>query len=109
MAFRLKLDEFTFFDIAVVSALSLISYIKPADLEKGLTSPDLGAHKAGLVESLDPKAGYDIASKYGNAITSQNQYSAKDEDNPDKEVNIEFHVSAQPAQEMLIVITQVRL
>ena len=76
---------------------------------KGLTSPDLGSHKAGVIESLNPEDGYKIASHDGNAITSQNQYRANDGDHPGQDVNIEFHVSAQPAQEMLIVITEVRL
>ncbi|KAL9611243.1 MAG: hypothetical protein Q9167_004097 [Letrouitia subvulpina] len=91
-ALRLKLDQDHFFDIAI-----------------GLTSPNLGGHKAGVIESLNPKDGYDIASDDGNSITSQNQYRAKDGDNPDQDVDIEFHVSAQPGREMLIVITEVRL
>ena len=81
----------------------------PLTLRKGLTSPDLGGHKAGVIESLNPKDGYDIASDEGNSITSQNQYKAQDGDNPEQDVDIEFHVSAQPGREMLIVITEVRL
>lgn len=74
-----------------------------------MTSPDLGGHKAGVIESQNPKDGYDAASDGGNSITSVNQYQAKDGDNPDQNVDIEFHVSAQPGREMLIVITEVRL
>ena len=73
-----------------------------------MTSPAVGAYKAGIIESSDPRDGYNTASQQGNAIISGDQYRAKDGDKPGQDVNIQFRVSAQPGQAMLFVITEVR-
>ncbi|ELQ39818.1 hypothetical protein M0657_011212 [Pyricularia oryzae] len=88
VSFKVSLDSTHHFDFAV-----------------GLTAPLVGHYKAGVVESLDPNAGYMAAEKGGVAINSENGYSATDEDGEQQE--IKFHVSAFPGNKMTIEIRQV--
>ncbi|KAI1171819.1 hypothetical protein F4777DRAFT_564120 [Nemania sp. FL0916] len=73
----------------------------------GWTAPEAGRFKAGVIESTDPKDGYNAASPTGNFIISQNEYEGTDkEGNPTK---IYFHVSAAPGNEAMFVVTEVKL
>ncbi|KAM0492530.1 hypothetical protein ACHAP8_009885 [Fusarium lateritium] len=87
-SFRLSLDSTHFFDFSV-----------------GLTAPVAGSYKAGVVESADPKAGYEAALRKGVAINSENTYISKDEDGNEQEIM--FHVSAFPGKHMSIEIRQI--
>lgn len=58
-----------------------------------------------MVESADPKAGYEAALQKGLAIDSENTYISKDEDGNEQEIM--FHVSAFPGKYMSIEIRQI--
>ncbi|KZZ91818.1 hypothetical protein AAL_06572 [Moelleriella libera RCEF 2490] len=87
-SFRLSLDSTHFFDFSV-----------------GLTAPLAGSYKAGVVESADPKAGYEAALRKGVAIISENTYISRDEDGNKQEIM--FHVAAFPGKYMSIEIRQI--
>jgi len=67
--------------------------------------PLAGRYKAGVVESSDPKKGYDAASRRGHSINSTNTYTSKDEDGNDQEIM--FHVSAFPGKFMTVEVRQI--
>ncbi|GJE99081.1 hypothetical protein PsYK624_153220 [Phanerochaete sordida] len=87
-AFRISLDDQNYYDISL-----------------GWTNPELGAFKAGVVQSAKGVDGYNAATPVGAALTSDVVFQGKDKDgNPAK---FRINVSAAPGQETLYVVKQI--
>ena len=75
---------------------------------QGWTNPYAGSIKAAVVESSNPKDGYDAATDTGNSLDSSERFRGKDKEKPETKTNIKFHLSAAPGQSAMFVITEVR-
>ncbi|GJE99082.1 hypothetical protein PsYK624_153230 [Phanerochaete sordida] len=87
-AFRISLDDQHYYDISL-----------------GWTNPEVGAFKAGVVNSAQGVDGYNAATPEGGALTSNVIFQGKDKaGNPAK---FRINVSAAPGQETLYVVKQI--
>lgn len=89
-AFRLILDPVTWYNIAV-----------------GWTNPCFGSIKAGIVHSIDPKAGYGCASGEGNALKSDLKLKGINTDGKSGEWTL--NMSATAGSTIVYTISEVRV
>ncbi|KAJ7586012.1 hypothetical protein C8J56DRAFT_940091 [Mycena floridula] len=89
-AFRLMLDRVTSYNIAV-----------------GWTNPYAGSIKAGIVNSNDPKAGYNCASPEGNELKSE--LKLKGLDNDGKSGAWTLNMSAAAGNTIIYTISEIRV
>ncbi|KAF8803230.1 hypothetical protein BYT27DRAFT_7340934 [Phlegmacium glaucopus] len=85
-AFRLSLDDRTYFDFAL-----------------GWTNPLFGSYKAGVVASGSAKDAYDQSDDDGGSLISKDIFEGKDKDGN----TAKFHISAAPNQRPQFVVVQV--
>jgi hypothetical protein len=72
---------------------------------QGWTNPLAGSYKAGVVQSSNPKDGYDAADDDGGYIQSKNIFEGKDMYG--KPVQFRIHISAAPSQKPQYIVSQV--
>lgn len=89
-AFRIILDPVTSYNIAV-----------------GWTNPYAGSIKGGIVNSIDPKAGYDCASDEGNALKSDLKLKGINTDGKSGEWTL--NMSAAVGSTIVYTVSQIRV